>query len=133
MPRVIPVAGCAIIQEGKLLLLFKKAHKHYEFPGGKVKVGESLRHAAIRETKEETGCDVKIKKYFGCRYIRDKHPRYDYKAHIFLAKLVGRRKPKVMDRDDFRDCRWISVKRHRVFPLAENVKLFCHSYLQMLL
>lgn len=30
--RVIPVAGCAIIRKGKLLLLFKKDHRHYEFP-----------------------------------------------------------------------------------------------------
>ena len=59
----IHLSGCAIIEEGKLLLLWKKKHKHYEFPGGKVNLGESLEEAARREVREEIWCEVDIIKY----------------------------------------------------------------------
>ena len=51
----IQLSGCAIIKEGKLLLIWKKKHNHYEFPGGKVEEGETLEQTAVRETKEEIG------------------------------------------------------------------------------
>lgn len=127
MTRVIPVAGCAIIRRGKLLLLFKKSHRHYEFPGGKVQVGESLRKAALRETLEEIGCKVKLGKYSGFFHIRDKHPRYHYKAHVFLAELPASCRPRVMDYDDFRDLEWIPLKQFAKYPLAENVRRFIAS------
>ncbi|SEN96915.1 NUDIX domain-containing protein [Mesobacillus persicus] len=34
-------------------------------PGGQVEVGESLKEAAIRETKEETGIDIEVTKFCG--------------------------------------------------------------------
>ena len=36
---------------------------YYTIPGGGVEIGETNEEAAIRETKEETCCDIKIIKY----------------------------------------------------------------------
>lgn len=92
-----------------------------------MRVGESLRKAALRETLEEIGCTVKLGKYSGSHYIRDKHPRYHYKAHVFLAALPTKCRPRVMDHDDFRDIRWISFKQFEKYSLAENVRRFIAS------
>jgi 8-oxo-dGTP diphosphatase len=40
----------------------KEAHDKWELPGGKVDFGETPEEACVRETKEESGFDVKIKK-----------------------------------------------------------------------
>jgi 8-oxo-dGTP diphosphatase len=43
----------------KVLMVFNKRGT-WSFPGGGVEAGETLEEAAIREVKEETGCDVAI-------------------------------------------------------------------------
>lgn len=63
--RPIPVV-CAIIrdEQGRVLLAQRPAHKHlglkWEFPGGKVELGESPEHALVREIREELGCAIAI-------------------------------------------------------------------------
>ncbi|MDP2647787.1 MAG: NUDIX domain-containing protein [Candidatus Yanofskybacteria bacterium] len=53
-------------EEGKILLQRRidpkipSAHGKWEFPGGKVESHESAEQTAIRESKEEIGCDIKL-------------------------------------------------------------------------
>lgn len=54
-------------------------------PGGQVEEGESLKEAAIRETKEETGIDVEIIKFCGIFQNVNK----SICNTLFLAKPVG--------------------------------------------
>lgn len=54
-------------------------------PGGQVEVGESLSHAAIRETKEESGIDIEIIKFCGVF----QNVRNSICNTLFLAKPVG--------------------------------------------
>ncbi len=58
-----PAAGVALQKDGKLLLVkrkFEPKQGDWSLPAGFVEYDESPAHAAIRETKEETGFDVKI-------------------------------------------------------------------------
>ena len=61
---VIPVG--LIIEKGRLLLNCRNDphnpnnHKKWEFPGGKVELGETMEQNLYREVKEETGYDVTI-------------------------------------------------------------------------
>lgn len=50
----------AFDQERKIALVHAKIRGYYELPGGGVEKGETLEDGAIREIKEEAGCDVKI-------------------------------------------------------------------------
>ncbi|MEK7580273.1 MAG: NUDIX domain-containing protein [Patescibacteria group bacterium] len=116
-----------IIKDEKLLLLFKKKHQYYEFPGGKVKEGETLKEAAARETKEEIGCEVEGLEYFGFEDIRVEEK--DFRGHVYLAELKDSESPKITEPDLFGDLLWLPIGDPQKYPLAPNVKKFCEKYI----
>ncbi|MRG86031.1 NUDIX hydrolase [Salinibacillus xinjiangensis] len=65
VPKHIVSAATIVLNDKGEILLIKGPRRGWEMPGGQVEVGESLREAAIRETKEETGIDVEIQKFCG--------------------------------------------------------------------
>ncbi|NWG93454.1 MAG: (deoxy)nucleoside triphosphate pyrophosphohydrolase [Parvularculaceae bacterium] len=63
MARLLLVAACALIDgDGRVLLAQRPSGKEmaglWEFPGGKLNVGETPEGALVRELKEELGIDV---------------------------------------------------------------------------
>jgi ADP-ribose pyrophosphatase YjhB (NUDIX family) len=57
------VAGCLVIEQGKVLLLRRGIAPRigkWTFPGGYVDLGETPESAAIRETREEVGLQVRL-------------------------------------------------------------------------
>lgn len=53
----------AILLDNKILLLKREGevyHGFWSFPGGKIKFGENLKDAAVREAREETGLDCEF-------------------------------------------------------------------------
>jgi len=123
----INLSGCAIIKDGKLLLLFKKKHQYYEFPGGKVKEGETLEEAAARETKEEIGCEVEGLKYFGFEDICAEEK--DFRCHVYLARLKDGDSPKIVESYLFDNLFWLPLNEPQKYSLAPNVKKFCEKYI----
>ncbi|HVX58508.1 MAG TPA: NUDIX domain-containing protein [Candidatus Saccharimonadales bacterium] len=63
--KVIPSVFIAVISDGKVILTKRKNTSFmdgfYDLPSGHVEEGESIKDAAVRELKEETGVDVEPK------------------------------------------------------------------------
>ena len=63
---MVVVVGAAIVHEGRVLAARRSAvvwpggTAGWEFPGGKVEPGESLEQAAVREVREELGCEIEV-------------------------------------------------------------------------
>ena len=60
MEKTCIVAGCVIVNKGKILLLKHKKLGVWLYPGGHIEEGEMPTEAAIREAKEETGMGVSL-------------------------------------------------------------------------
>ncbi|RIX50274.1 NUDIX domain-containing protein [Paenibacillus nanensis] len=65
VPKHIVSAAAIVLNERNEILLIKGPKRGWEMPGGIVEEGESLKDAAIRETKEESGIDIEVIKFCG--------------------------------------------------------------------
>jgi 8-oxo-dGTP pyrophosphatase MutT (NUDIX family) len=61
-------------QAGRVLLVQPGQHgRGWELPGGKVKKGEFILDAVVREVQEETGLSVAPRRLIGIYFIRDEN------------------------------------------------------------
>ncbi|PHE95977.1 DNA mismatch repair protein MutT [Bacillus wiedmannii] len=82
----VRVTGILIEDEKVLLVKQKVANRNWSLPGGRVENGETLEEAMIREMREETGLEVKIKKLL---YVCDKPDASPSLLHItFLLERI---------------------------------------------
>ncbi len=83
---------------------------------------------AIRETKEEIGCDVKLIKYLGYKDFRIEGK--NFRSRMFLARLESGQMPKIKEPERFRDIFWLPIKNYREYSVAPNVRQFCEDYIK---
>jgi ADP-ribose pyrophosphatase YjhB (NUDIX family) len=93
----VPLVGVgAIIVDRDRVVLVKRGHAplqgEWSVPGGVLEVGETLRHAAVREVLEETGLRVEVDELLGVydRILRDsdERTRYHYVLIDFLCRRI---------------------------------------------
>jgi ADP-ribose pyrophosphatase YjhB (NUDIX family) len=70
---LVPSVNVVVTNDaGQVLLIKRSDNDNWALPGGAIDLGESLRQAAVRETKEETGVDCEITGLVGI-YTDPKH------------------------------------------------------------
>ncbi len=82
------VAGVVIKKDGKYLLVQEKQPKAYglwNFPAGRVDVGDTIEETAVKEAKEETGYDVELVKEIDIF----QESAIESSKHAFEAKIMG--------------------------------------------
>lgn len=84
-PKHIVSAATVIMNEKQEVLLIKGPKRGWEMPGGQVEEGESLREAAVRETKEECGLEIEVTRFCGVF----QNVRRSICNTLFLGKQVG--------------------------------------------
>jgi 8-oxo-dGTP diphosphatase len=84
-PKHIVSAAAIVLNDQNEILLIKGPRRGWEMPGGQVEEGESLKDAAIRETKEESGIDIEIIKFCGIFQNVER----SICNTLFLAKAIG--------------------------------------------
>jgi len=100
-------------QEGIILIKRKNPPYGWALPGGFVDCGESLEEAAVREAKEETSLDIRLKSQFHTYSDPKRDPRKHTISTVYVAAAQG--KPKAQD-----DAKEIAIftKEEIDFPLA---------------
>lgn len=99
------IVGGVIEKNGKYLLVQeakKKCYKKWNFPAGHLDFNESLEQGAIREIKEETGCDVKLN---GICYIANRILENDLFVMVVFNAIIINEKIS-FDKEEILDAKW---------------------------
>ena len=122
--------GAVIVECGRLVLVKRgtePALGKWSFPGGAVELGETVRDAVIRETKEETRLDVELVEdrpmdaYDILTLDKTGRLRYHY---VLLQFLVRPKQGKLEPTSDVTDAKWVSFEEVETYDLTESVRSF---------
>lgn len=104
------IVGTVIKKNEKLLMVQeaqKKCYGQWNFPAGHLDENESIFEGAIRETKEETGYDVKLTGILSIQNFINKEGiqiiRITFNAEIISGEIC-------FDKSEILDVKWILVK-----------------------
>ncbi|NIA24637.1 MAG: NUDIX domain-containing protein [Gammaproteobacteria bacterium] len=108
----IPGVGVVIIRDGELLLIRRGrgANKGlWAVPGGKVRFGETLEAAAIREAREETGLEIALGDvvWVGDAIGPGDPPAWHFTLVDFLASVLG---GTLRAGDDAVEIEWVALE-----------------------
>jgi len=77
--------------EGGIVLIKRRNPPHgWALPGGFVDYGEDLETAAIREAKEETGLDIRLRRQFHTYSDPERDPRHHTITTVYIAEADGK-------------------------------------------
>ncbi|CAE6791344.1 MAG: NUDIX hydrolase [Nitrospira sp.] len=111
--RPTPAVIGVVVREGKVLLVRRNnppdAGK-WGFPGGKIELGETLRVAAAREVKEETGLLVSPNQVITALDVLDRDAQGSLRFHyVLIAVLCDWISGVVEPADDVSDAAWFEI------------------------
>jgi ADP-ribose pyrophosphatase YjhB (NUDIX family) len=117
--RPLVGVGVAIVRDGKILLIKRRNEPGkglWAVPGGKVEYGETLRDAAAREVKEETGLDIAVGPLIWSGESISAH------GHLvlidFLGSVLG---GQLAASDDAEQALWVDVEKAKELALTPTM------------
>ena len=127
-PNSIVVAATAFVQDdqGRILLIQRSDNGLWALPGGVQEVGEYIAQTAERETREETGYDVRVTGLIGV--YSDPHHVIAYDdgevrqqfALLFRAELVG---GSLSESDETPQVRWVPPEELDSVSMHPSIRL----------
>ncbi|MFY1634065.1 (deoxy)nucleoside triphosphate pyrophosphohydrolase [Solwaraspora sp. WMMB335] len=126
-PRLQVVVGAAIVLDGRVLACARshppEAVGKWEFPGGKVEIGETEPVALIRECQEELGVTISVGERLGEDQVLGQGRAV---LRVYLAQLLGPTAPAALEHsalrwlaaDELHDVRWMPADRPIVAKLG---------------
>jgi 8-oxo-dGTP diphosphatase len=113
---MIPVAAAVIYRREKLLIARRAGSKHlagyWEFPGGKIELGETPEECLVREVQEELGISIIVESFLQANlhdYGNKKVLLKAYRCKYLTGDMV------LIDHDD---AQWILPEQLSKYELA---------------
>lgn len=110
------VAGVIINNENKIFIAERNLKKSqgglWEFPGGKIELGETREQAIERELKEELDITVKAEKYLGEKEFN--YPNKDINLIAIKCKIISG----TINLEEHEDAKWVNKDELKNFDFA---------------
>jgi len=109
----VPAVGVVVVNDSKILLVKRKYPPRqglWSLPAGFMEIDETPAETAVRETREETGFEVRVGPLLGV-YAGDDDPRVRVVLIVYGAEIVG---GSLLPGDDAEEARFFPV--HETFP-----------------
>ena len=119
--KTIEVVAAIICREGKIFATqrgYGEWKDWWEFPGGKVEMGETPEEALVREIREELDTEIRVDRYY-CTVDWD-YPQFHLTMHCYLCTLVTQ----ALHLREHEAARWLApdqLESVRWLPADENL------------
>jgi 8-oxo-dGTP pyrophosphatase MutT (NUDIX family) len=132
---MVPSANVAVTNDaGELLLIRRSDNDNWALPGGAVDLGESLPHAAIRETMEESGIDCEITGLSGTYtdpghvllYTSNGEVRQEFSIVLTARATGGQPTPS----DETSEVRWVALDDLPSYAMDDSMRLRVQHYVE---
>ena len=115
----------AIIRKGDKIFATQRGYGEWkdwwEFPGGKMEVGETPEEALVREIREELSAEISVDEFL-CTVEYD-YPAFHLKMHCYLCSLVT----EALHLNEHEAARWLTKDElNSVKWLPADVELISH-------
>jgi 8-oxo-dGTP diphosphatase len=111
----IRVVAAVIERDGKYLITQRRSTAVlpglWEFPGGKVEVGETEENALKRELRERVGVDVEVKGRMAQRLHH--YDGYSVELNLFQTSILRGQEPQALR---VADVRWVASAEFEKYP-----------------
>ena len=116
--KILLVAACALIDtDGRILLAQRPEGKSlaglWEFPGGKVELGETPEETLVRELEEELGIQTKIPCLAPLTFASHTYETF----HLLMPLYICRRFEGIPTGREGQAIKWVRPKALRDYPM----------------
>jgi ADP-ribose pyrophosphatase YjhB (NUDIX family) len=124
--------GLYVVKDGKVLLVRRgnePGRGKWSLPGGRIRFGERSEEAALREMREETGLEVRLRRVVDVVDVFWRSEMGELLEHFvivdFEAEVIG---GELRPADDALDARWFSPEELKGLEMTESTKRFLEEH-----
>lgn len=131
---MVPSVNVVVVNEaGDILLIRRTDNGNWALPGGAIDLGESASHAAVRETREETGVSCEITGLVGIytdprhviHYTSDDEVRQEFSIVLTGRPVSGEPTPS----SESSEVRWVPAARVEAYEMDQAMRKRIERYL----
>ena len=132
---LVPSVNVVVVNDaGEILMIRRSDNDNWAVPGGAIDLGESVSHAAVRETREESGIECEITGVVGI-YSDPKHVilytsngevRQEFSIVLTARPVSGHPTPS----SESSEVRWVPVSAVREYTMDHSMRIRISDYLE---
>jgi ADP-ribose pyrophosphatase YjhB (NUDIX family) len=124
--------GLYVVKDGKVLLVRRgnePGRGKWSLPGGRIRFGERSEEAALREMREETGLEVRLRRVVNVVDVFWRSERGELLEHFvivdFEAEVIG---GELRPANDALDARWFSPEELKGLEMTDSTRRFLEEH-----